>query len=518
MSLKFEELQLNFQNFAFADACFHISGDDAASYLNSQTTNNIDNLKIGSFQENALLDISGKIISYFILCRHSESEFYLLTKKEYAAETFTRVEKFHISEDFEIQESNLHFSLSINFESKDLGEGYLGTFFGADAFIHSKKLNLSKESDYLKLRVLTGQPEFGTEVKSGELINNTRLDELCVDYKKGCYPGQETVSKIDSRRGAAYKPVLLKVNAENLNKDFIFEGKVLKEGKKIGEILSFFKQDEEYFLYASLNRENRVEASQLDFKMDGVDFLFHGEIFYYPYLKITKETIAVEVYDLAMDYFLAEDNTNAVHYFKLAIDLNPKFEDAYESLGVLYGRLEKYDLAIELMESLRSLNENALMAYTNLSLYHMKIGNIETAEKFKSEATLLNFKTLGTAAQRKREEEEVLKRRLLEMEKREGMFLQVLEIDVEDAMANNGMGEIEFERENFDSSVKYFQAAILADKKYSVAYLGQAKALYQLEKWSECRQVLEAGILIASKNGDLMPANQMQTYLLKIKQ
>jgi tetratricopeptide (TPR) repeat protein len=96
------------------------------------------------------------------------------------------------------------------------------------------------------------------------------------------------------------------------------------------------------------------------------------------------------------------------------------------------------------------------------------------------------------------------------------MFLQVLDIDAEDAMANNGMGEIHFERNEFEDSIKYFKAAILAEKKYSVAYLGQAKSLYQLEKFAECRDILEAGIAIASKNGDLMPANQMQVILLKI--
>lgn len=515
MTLKFEALKLNEQKFLIADSYIHLIGEDAASFLNSQTTNNVKNLEIGTFHQNALLDITGKIISSFILCRYSETEFYLLTNKSFLDATLERVEKFHISEDFEVETKEQLFSISINSDTKS---EYTGVFFGTNACIQIEQENIENPGNsFQKLKVLTGQPEFGVEVNPGELINNTRFDELCVDYKKGCYPGQETVSKIDSRRGASYKPVLLIIKpGSGMTSETNFLGKIHKDGKKIGEVLSSFYEEDSHYLYASINRENRIDASELIFSSTDEETLYKADVFYYPYFKLDDISIAVESYDVAMEYFLKEMNEEAVHYFKLAIEKDPKFEDAYESLGVLYGRLERYDIAIELMEELRALNENALMAYTNLSLYHMKIGNIETAEKFKAEATLVNFKTLGTAAQKKREEEAILKQRLLEMDKREGMFLQVLDIDAEDAMANNGMGEINFERNEFENSIKYFKAAISSDKKYSVAYLGQAKSLYQLERFVECREVLESGIAIASKNGDLMPANQMQVILLKI--
>jgi Tfp pilus assembly protein PilF len=69
---------------------------------------------------------------------------------------------------------------------------------------------------------------------------------------------------------------------------------------------------------------------------------------------------------------------------------------------------------------------------------------------------------------------------------------------------------------NYLESEKYFRNAISADKKYSVAYLGLAKSLYQQQKNSELKSVLSEGIQVASKNGDLMPANEMQSLLTKI--
>ena len=147
----------------------------------------------------------------------------------------------------------------------------------------------------------------------------------------------------------------------------------------------------------------------------------------------------------------------------------------------------------------------------------MKKGNIEEAEKYKADATLLNFQILGDEAQKKRQEEEIKQKKIAEMKKRESMFKQVLELDPLDAMANNGMGEILLEREEYAESQAYFRKAIESNSKYSVAYLGLAKTLFYQSKSQEAIDILEKGIKVAGKNGDLMPANEMQSLLLKVK-
>jgi len=145
----------------------------------------------------------------------------------------------------------------------------------------------------------------------------------------------------------------------------------------------------------------------------------------------------------------------------------------------------------------------------------MKKGEIETAEKYKADATLLNFQLLGDQAKQKRAQAELEEKRQADVKRRESMFKQVIEMDPEDAMANNGMGEIELDRGHYEQAATYFKAAIEADKKYSVAYLGLAKSYYQLQMQEELKEILLLGIEIASKNGDLMPANEMQAMLVK---
>lgn len=510
MNLPFENLKTQPHTFSLGKA-IRVSGIDAKTYLNSQTTNAVKDLSIKGFQHNCLLDNAGKIISAFILCCENAEEFFIIVASELVESTIERLNKYHISEELEIEPSRLYTYLHLNpiVENKD---HYCGAYFCEDNFIQitSDQLECSSEDSLKQLSILTGVPRVGRELKLGELVNNTFYDEIAVSYTKGCYPGQETVAKIDSRRGAAFKPVLL--SAMDLRAPEV--SAIHINNKKVGEIRSYFQLGSETFCYALLNRQSRIDQSELCFKIDEKSDEFKMKVHYFPYLRLDKEAIAVEFYDSAIESFQKGNNEMAQELFERAIDLNPLFEDAYEALGVLLGRMEMYPAAIEKMEQLKEINPQCLMAYTNLSLYHMKIGNIETAEKFKADATLMNFQVLGDAAKAKREKEEIATKKAVERDRRESMFLQVLEIDSLDAMASNGMGEIELEKQNFTSAVDYFLKAITGDKKYSVAYLGLAKSYLHLGEKQKAKEILESGIPIASANGDLMPANEMQSLLI----
>jgi len=506
MSILLEKSRLNPISFQLTQTIIKIDGADAKSYLNSQTTNNVEKLSDECFQMNSILDLSGKIISSFLLCRENVNVYYIILKDEFVDSTIERIEKYHISEDFEVEMLKKSALLKCNTD----GAGFKGTYFFENDSIVFDETCEDNKNDFDLLKTLTGVPELGSEVLVGTLINNTRFDELSVDYTKGCFPGQEPVSKINTRRGAAYKPVLFKSPTAHKAVD----KKVYIEGKKAGEVLSSATVGENTYYSLSLLREHRVNHSEVTIKID--EQKIDGIVLYYPYISPLRSELATDLYDSAVEYFQNNDNDNAISYFKKAIEVNPKFEDAYESLGVLYGRLNDYETAIELMTKLNELNPKSMMAYTNLSLFNMKIGNIDIAEKFKSEATFLNFEILGDEAQKKKEAENLAAKKLAERDRREGMFVQVLEMDVEDAMANNGMGEIEFERGNFSKAQMFFECAIKSNPKYSVAYLGLGKSLYHQHLSDQAREVFSKGIEVAGKNGDLMPANEMQSLITKI--
>lgn len=505
MTIFFEDLKSSPQTFLIFDSCLKLTGADAQAYLHSQTTNDVNKLEDGEFQFNTLLDSVGKIVSSFILCRENQKSYHILLNQSYLEATSERIEKFHISEEFDVEKLNIYSYLKTH-DSE--GPGYKGQYIFEDdtILLSHDKLAVAPQLDLY--HALCGIQVFDRDNIAGELINNTCFDELAVDYQKGCYPGQETVAKIHTRRGAAYKPVLVIFDYQV---DLLTLRQWVSQDKRVSKLHSAHDFEGRTYACASVGREYRVENLQITLEGGCV-----GTIRFYPYISPKKKNLALELYDEAVDVFQAGDNTRALDLFQKSIKLDPTYEDAYESLGVLYGRLGEFNKAIELMKKLKELNPKCMMALTNLSLYHMKLGDIETAEKFKSDATLLNFQLLGDEADQKRKQEELERKRLTERDKREQMFKQVLEIDSADAMANNGLGEIAFEKSNYQDAKEYFSNALEGDQKYSVAYLGLGKSLVELSEIEEAKKILSQGITIASKNGDMMPANEMQALILRI--
>ena len=48
------------------------------------------------------------------------------------------------------------------------------------------------------LRIERGIPVWGREVDTGTLPPEAGLDRTCIDYDRGCYPGQEVISRLKS--------------------------------------------------------------------------------------------------------------------------------------------------------------------------------------------------------------------------------------------------------------------------------------------------------------------------------
>ena len=88
-----------------------------------------------------------------------------------------------------------------------------------------------------------------------------------------------------------------------------------------------------------------------------------------------------------------EDLDPAITLLRKALQENPKNEDAYESLGVMLAKQEKFQEAIKVMQQLELLNPKNQMALMNLSIFYMRIGDKETAEDYKAKGTVLQFET-----------------------------------------------------------------------------------------------------------------------------
>lgn len=483
-----------------------IKGSDSKSFLQNQLTINLEDLTDDSFKQAAILDNKGKINTCFYLCRNNLNEYQAVVKSNFKDSFLARLDQFLISEDveFKLVEKKLFVIFGL---LPTQYRGHQGRMFNESALITEVRPESIEElspNDFEVFKLISGEPEMGLEVKADELFTNSFLTETALSLKKGCYPGQETVSKIMNNRGAAKFPVCL-IAEEKPKSD-----ELTVDDKKIASILRTVEFQGSFISYALVSREYRV--NKMKFESKGINF----EVNNFPLFSNTLADKIEDLYYSAIDEFQLGHDDVAVDMLKLCIELNPKFEDAYESLGVLYGRLGENHKAIELMHKLSELNPSSVMAHTNLSLYYMKVGEIKLAEDHKAQATLKQFEVLGEEAKEKKAKEQ---RELAEKEeeiRKEGMFKQVLEIDPVDALANLGLGEISLNRKDYLQAEMYLEQAIKTDKNYSVAYLTLAKTLKASGKIDKLKDVLVEGIRVSTKNGDLMPANEMQTIMNEI--
>jgi len=481
-----------------------LTGEDVFSFLQNQSTFNISEIASGHFQLISFLDPHGKVLFYGFL--ENLTNFNLFVPPVLKEVAIERLNKFLISEDVEILEAGecpVYFALG----DKILGQGSRGVLFEENSILSTSPFSypeLSNE-EVCFWRDMNGWPSLNGEHFESQLLNNTRLFELALSERKGCYPGQETVAKIATRRGAAYSPVLIKLDrAPSV-------GNIQSFDKRIGKIHSVHEWNGSFYANAEILRDFRVKG--LKFEFQDAHSEYSGEILYYPFFNPSPRNKAEEFHFEAIEHFKKDELREAEKAFVSAIEIDPTYSDAFESLGVMLGREEKFTQAIEWMDKLLEVDPRSVMAHTNKSLYLMRLGKIDEAEQEKSLATVKSFQKFGDEAKLKKQIEEQNQKELEEWKRREDMFLQVLEIDAEDTLANFGLGSIEVERNNYEKAIEYLEKVISADENYSVAYLALGKALKGSGEIDRAKTIWKKGIEVAAKKGDLMPANQMQAEL-----
>ncbi|MCF8058015.1 MAG: tetratricopeptide repeat protein [Bacteriovoracaceae bacterium] len=500
-----------------------VVGEDSSRFLSGQLTNNLDDIENGQFQLQARLDRGGKLKSFFYLLR-DELDFYILILKDFTKELQEDLQKYIIMDDVEItcceREIWLVFSAYENPKKEfELERVFSGSYGFYPAFLTFDKPDTSNLTPILKedfnvWSILQGEPVNGVTAQVDVLVTDTIVNLQGVSLDKGCYLGQETVSKIETRRGGAYFPVLLNVSAGDFEKLRI--GEVLKiADRKAGVVLWKGGFNEEKIVIVSLIRDFRIEGRCLDLNINSNKI--SGTVAYLPFYKFAGKVALVEdLYEEAVKTFHGEDDLGAIEKFEEILKIDPMNEDSFEAIGVIFGRMEKFEEGISFMDEVLKANPDSVMAHTNKSLFYMRLGEIEKAEEEKAQATVKTFGSFGKEAERKKLEEEKEKQAQADIQRRFEMFNQVLEIDPDDSLANYGLADIYYQRGDSVKSIPLLLKVISENQKYSVGYLLLGKCYLELNKMKEAKEIFEKGILVASAQGDLMPANEMQAKLTSL--
>ena len=81
----------------------------------------------------------------------------------------------------------------------------------------------------------------------------------------------------------------------------------------------------------------------------------------------------------------------AEKHFRKATELNPKYFEAWHSLGMAYMKLQKYPEAIEAGKKAVELNPNDQFAHVSLSMYFQRNGQIAEAEAEATKAKIISW-------------------------------------------------------------------------------------------------------------------------------
>lgn len=202
-----------------------VSGVDAEHFLQNILTTDLDTLGVGDTKPGALLSPQGKILFDFLIARAGENAFRLECRADVSDDFVRRLTLYKLRAKVEITKADQVFvtiawgndSTPSHSDSTAADSAALIDRRFADERVTRSYGDVTASSDdaaWQVFRVAHGIAESGVDYALGDAFpHDVLLDETGgVGFKKGCYVGQEVVSRMQ-HRGTARRRVLI-VQAE----------------------------------------------------------------------------------------------------------------------------------------------------------------------------------------------------------------------------------------------------------------------------------------------------------------
>ena len=240
----------------------YINGDDAKDFLQNIITNNIENVSDNRSCFSALLTPQGKYLYDFIIIKHKLG-FLLDCEKKNIDDLYkqlnlyklrSKVEILNLSNEFVV--ANLSKEKFLEIENSKDEEGYTIKFredpilldprskkLGARLVINLEKLYLSLKKlglevsdveEYYNHSHELGIPQIDTKDLQNKIFGiECNFEELNgIDFRKGCYVGQENTARIKLKDKLSKRLFAIKVLNGELNSE-----EITSENKNIGKLL-----------------------------------------------------------------------------------------------------------------------------------------------------------------------------------------------------------------------------------------------------------------------------------------
>jgi folate-binding protein YgfZ len=204
-------------------AIVSVSGQDAEHFLQNIVTADLDVLKAGEAKPSALLTPQGKILFDFLISRNGPDAFRLECRADIADDFIRRLTLYKLRAKVGISkqdESLVAVSWGIDSDPSETDSSWLRDLRFPEAAPVWRSYGSPEDSGNVgawhAFRIANGIAESGTDYALGDAFpHDVLLDQTDgVGFRKGCYVGQEVVSRMQ-HRGTARRRVLI-VSSEAL--------------------------------------------------------------------------------------------------------------------------------------------------------------------------------------------------------------------------------------------------------------------------------------------------------------
>jgi folate-binding protein YgfZ len=257
-----------------------VSGADRSRFLNGQLTNDVRKATETNAIEACVLNAKGKMDAH--LFAHTKGDSFILEAAPALQSTLqARLERYIIADDVQIEDltarlsilhvigkSSPNFSIPARVVSANRF-GLPGHDLWCEAAQHDQlAAELSKAFAYCDencaevLRIEQGLPRWGRELTVDIIPIEANLEQRCIDYEKGCYIGQETISRM-KMSGQRNKQLCGLISLKNIP---LASGMRLTgpEGKEVGWITSATRSADREIALAYIKRGFNSVGSRIE--------------------------------------------------------------------------------------------------------------------------------------------------------------------------------------------------------------------------------------------------------------
>ena len=256
-----------------------VVGADHLRFLNGQLTNDVRKATKTIALEACVLNAKGKMEAH--LFAHANGDSFILDADPALRSTLqARLERYIIADDVQIEDVTGQFSIfhlisgtapNLSVATRIVAAnrfGRLGHDIWGEAAQHEQLASeLGKEFAHCDencaevLRIEQGIPRWGHELTGDIIPVEANLEQRCIDYDKGCYIGQETISRM-KMSGQRNKQLCGLISLKNIP---LVSGMRLTgpEGKEIGWITSATRSGEREIALAYIKRGFNAVGSRL---------------------------------------------------------------------------------------------------------------------------------------------------------------------------------------------------------------------------------------------------------------